>query len=223
MDRNHKLKAPNNESLKNIEQLDTRSELSGLYFKAKDQWSGELLTEDERDERRDTSLDAITRTIKNRFLSIGFLGMLPFALLMGLVAFALSIANLIALDNKMTVLIVPVMIATLLWFFVAFRLFRRYFAIFYEHALRGSIFIFFQLALTGAATHTLFVLLIEPLHFATTGNILISAGAGLVLSPVVSFLLLQLWLSSRMSGNAKLSVIVALIAAIGATSLISLI
>ncbi len=222
MDRNHKLEAPHNESLKNIEQLDTRSELSGLYFQAKDQWSGELLSDDERQQRRDTSLDAITRNIKKRFVPIGLLGMLPFALLMALVALALTVSDIIATDRKATILIVPVMLAALIWFYAAYRLFRHYFAIFYEHALRGSMFLFFQLALTGAATHVLFVLFIAPLAFSGAVNLLIAAGIGVAISPVISFVLLHLWLSTRISGNAKLSVIFMLIVALGASSLIPL-
>lgn len=222
MDRNHQLDAPNNETLKNIEQLEKRSELSALYFQPKDQRVGELISEEERDSRRTKSLDAITRNIKKRFISIGFLGMLPFSLLAGLVALALFFSALIVKDRNAAVLVVPIMILFLIWVFVTFRLLRFYFSIFYEHALRGSIFLFFQLMIAGAGAHSIFTLVIAPLQLGPITNIIIVSGVGLILSPLVSFILLQVWVSPRISGNIKLSIIALLTVAIGASSLIPL-
>lgn len=207
MDHKHRLDAPNNDKLRTIEQLPDKSELSGLYFTPKKQWEGELVSEEEREKRRSDAIDTISLGIKKRFLAIGLLGILPFALFAGVAAIAIFFSSLIANDRNAAVLVVPTMFLFLIWVFVAFRLLRHYFAIFYNHAMKGTVFLFFQLILTGLSAQTFYLLAIAPFGVDIIINTLIIAGFALAWSPIVSFILLHIWVSPRLTGSKKLSLI----------------
>ena len=203
MDRNHKLDAPDNEALSSIDQVGDHSNLSTLYRKAKNDWTGELVSEGERERRRQTKYDTISFGIRKEFFGVGFLIALPVALMSVMVAVILSIVT----EANVGIMVIPTMFAFLFWVMAAYFTYRAVYRMFYSNALQATPFIIILLMYLG--------LLATILHIATAGihaqnpltATLVITGIELILSMVIALPLLIIWTTPKLSANAKLMII----------------
>ena len=79
MDKDHRLDAPDNESLSGIEQISDHSDLTTIYPHAHLDWEkDELISRDEREKRRDDERLRVSLSLRKWFLPIGLLIPLPF-------------------------------------------------------------------------------------------------------------------------------------------------
>lgn len=215
MDRKHKLSTPNNDALGLIEQLEDRSGLSTLYPTAKGQWSGELLTTQQREEKRNKESSAFMRGILIHFVSVGMLIPIPLILAALLGVFLVAISNL----DKPEYWVFPLMIAFGIWVGVTYLCLRKLYAIFYDHSLRATPYLLFHVVLLGLALQAVYLgiapLISESLFYAVSS---LSVFA-FVISTSLSLLLLTLWTQPSLSGNAKVGIVGAL--AVGLVGLIA--
>lgn len=203
MDHNHRLEAPDNEALKDIEQVADHSDLSTLYRKAKDQWDGELLTDQEREKRRQNKYDTISFGIRKKFLLIGFLIPLPFFLAWLIGSVALNFVT----DDNVSMMAIPAIFVFLAWAMLSFFSYKRLFVLFYDNALNAGLFITVLLTLLGLSAVSIFKLS-DSIHQAQVfESALTVTGFGFVWSVILTIPLLYLWSTPRLSGNAKLGVI----------------
>ena len=137
MDRNHQLDAPDNEELKHIEQLSDHSDLSALYRKAKDQWDGELVSDTERERRRQHKHDTIAFGVRKKFITIGFIIPLPLLLVWIIVSVILSMVT----EDNAPMFVIPMMFTFLLWGLVSYFSYRKVYAIFYNNTLQAGPFV----------------------------------------------------------------------------------
>lgn len=206
MDKNHNLDTPHNEELQNIEQLTGHSELSTMYFRARNEWEGqEILSKEERELKRDREQQEITSSIRKWFVPIGLLIPVPVILLVLLIALAS-----VFLDPDNLRYMLPVAILSVgLWGAVLYFSMRKVYGIFYQHALQATPFILIFMALLGLGGQASF-LLVQPLKAEPLMNVALLSGCALILGVIISGILLTIWTSQRLSGSSKLGAIMCL-------------
>lgn len=203
MDEKHRLDAPNNDSLSGIEQVGDRSGLSTIYPHAGKQWEGDLVSQEERERRRQEKEDGMTLGIRKQSWKVGLLAPLPFVLLSFFVAGSvIGIAH-----SNIDLMVIPMIIAFIAWVGISFSIFRRIFALFYAHALRAVPFLLLLFVLLGLSIQTVYILTI-PIH----SQQLLSAVAlvsvfALLWGMFMSYILLMIWTTPAMNGAVKASVI----------------
>ena len=203
MDRNHQLDAPDNDTLKTIEQLDDRSGLTTIYPHAQDQWDGNIMTTEARETKQAKELADITTSITKWAIPVGFLVIAPIVAGSLLVAVAYTY---VTKDNA-SLLLFPMMLTLAAWALVSFAAVKRLYAIFYEHALRATPFYIMLLVLMGLSVQSIYILT-NPLQNASViYNVMIIGGIALVVSVVLSWILLLLWTSRRIPANTKLGLV----------------
>lgn len=201
MDHKHRLNAPNNETLSDIEQVSDRSELASLYFKPRDEWEGkELLSEEQRTTKRDAELVSSQLSARKHFATLGILIPTPIIMLVLLISWA---AAYLRLDTLKFMLPVAVG-AVLAWGIVSYLSIRKTYRIFYEHTINAGPFMIASTILIGLSVQEL-ALLTQPLHTESflTNTILVSTATYLA-SIVLLALLLNIWVTQRLSGKAKM-------------------
>jgi len=207
MDNNHRLGAPDNDSLQHIEQLDDHSELAGLYPDAHHDWEDEdLLSREAREEKRDREQLRIRLTIRGWFPIIGLLTPLPFILAALLSTTALTYIKV----ENLAPLMLPIVAVVLLWLYVSYRSMKQVYHIFYSHSLVASPFIAVLLALLIVSFQALFVTMTTLYTDSLIYNTLLLGALVLALSVIYSGVLMAIWVSQRMSGLVKVCCISAL-------------
>lgn len=203
MDRSHRLDAPDNEALKNIEQVSDHSELSTIYPHAHNQWSGELVTETERDRRHQKTQDTISFGIRKEFAIIGVLIPLPVVFL----ALLVSAAFLMITEENAALFVIPGIFIFLILAVSIFFIYKKVFKIFYTNALQAGPFIIALLAMLTASASIIYTLT-TPIH---TENGLISTVVVslfvLIWSIILCFGLLRIWTTPKLKGNTKAGII----------------
>ena len=218
MDKDHRLDAPDNESLRGIEQINDHSELTTIYPHAHLEWEkDELISRNEREKRRDDERLRVSLSLRKWFLAIGILIPLPILFMGFLVSVAPETFNL----DKLKFMALPVLIVTGFLIFLTYRGFKYGYKIFYTHGTKPVPFILALFGLLALSTNAVF-LLTEPLH---TGHYavdsLIIDGGLLVASILYSLALVFIWSSPRLTSGAKLAYvgIMALVILMGTASL----
>lgn len=203
---NHHLQSPNETTLEAIEQLQDRSQLTTLYPRAKRQWSGDLLSSDERDTRRSAHLEEISRSIRKHFFSIGLLIPLPIFLF---VLFVVVGQQFITNDKKAVLFILPFIVVLLLIAWLSVVSLKKVRQIFYDHSIAiGPFYLTLILLLlpAGVASYLLTVALHSSQIIPATA---IVGFIEIVLSVMFTFFLLFIWTTPKLSGRSKMSVILA--------------
>ncbi len=201
MDKKHRLSSPNNDSLKGIEQVTDRSELSTLYYKPHDEWEGkELLTPEQREEKRHAEHRATVRSVRKKFWRVGILLPLPVVTL----AILISLASIyITFQNPMFEIPFIIIVGGI-WAVSAFHMFRRAFAILYSHTLGTVPFFLIFMILLGLGTQALFLLTRGHHTESLLLNTLFISGSALVVSVLLCGLLLLIWTSERLTSGSRL-------------------
>jgi len=204
MDGKHRLDAPNNESLQDIEQLGDHSDLSTLYFNAHVEWEGkEIISDAERHARHAKEVLDVTLSIRKWFVVIGLL--IPLALVSFVVLLAFA-TTYITTDNARFALLYVILL-TACWLIISFVSLRRVYAIFYAHGIRATPFVVMLIALSGLSAQASY-LLTRPLQPGTfLGNTLVVSAGTMLASVVLTGLLLFIWTTPRLSGNGKVGII----------------
>lgn len=202
MDKKHRLESPNNESLRTIEQVSDRSELSVLYRKARSEWEGKnLITEEERQSKQFKEHLHALLGIRRRLLEIALLPLVPFVLFALL---SVAITTNIAPDNY-RFLLIGVIFAIGVWGVFSFLAVQRVYAIFYKHGVRATPFLVVLLSLVGLATQASFLLtnglVLEPAVMRAA----IVSGLGCLASIPITAALLYLWTSPRIPAKLKIA------------------
>lgn len=214
MDKDHRLDAPDNDSLQAIQQIDDRSELTTIYPHAHTEWEGtDLISRDEREKQHSDERLRISLSLRKWFIPIGFFIPLPFVYVSLLVTLT---ANYISIDN-LKFLMLPVLIIMGFTIFLTYRGFKYGYKIFYSHGVKGGPFVFSLLSLLAISLNGVF-LVTEPLHTGVQGiDMLIVAGAVFLLSFLYSLILVFVWSSPRLTSGVKIAVvgILALLALVG--------
>lgn len=205
MDGRHRLDAPNNDILRGIEQVGDHSQLSATYPQSKAQWTGELVTKDERETRRQHAQDTISFGIRKEFITVGFLVPMPF-ILAGLMATA---AFTFITEDNVPMYVTPGIIVFLVWAVITYFTYKKLNTLFYMNALQAAPYaVILNLLLVMLAFMTFHIMptfYVLPI-LATAGVLSI---ATLLYSTVLSFFLLRLWTTPLLSSNAKLLIITA--------------
>lgn len=215
MDSKHQLNAPNNDSLKTIEQISDRSSLSTIYPNAQKEWEGkDILSAEERSTKRDKEQLKLTTAIRKRFAVVGVLVPIPLALAACLLS---VIATYVTMEN-LGFLLLPIILGIGAWILVSYLVIRQLHAIFYHHALRTAPFVIILLCLLGLSTQLLFILF-RPLGAnSIIGTTLAVSGGLFIASIVLSGILLLLWVSPRLRARTKFNLIAVLAVALVASS-----
>ena len=137
MDKDHRLAAPDNDALKNIEQLGDHSGLTTIYPHAHKEWEGvEISTRDQRETERTKEQLRMMLSIRRWFIPIGLLIPLPFVLAVLLISIS---AEYLKVQN-LWLMMVPVVAIVGLWLYLSYRAFRAVYDIFYAHSIKATPF-----------------------------------------------------------------------------------
>lgn len=206
MDSRHKLEAPNNDTLKGIEQLDDRSELAAAYASGKDQWSGELVSESEREARRQHKLDTISFGIRKEFVLIGFLFPLPFIL-----AAIISVAALTFIDeDNVALFVVPAIILFFTWAALTYFSYKKLYTVFYMNAIQTAPYAFVLLSILGFVTFAAYRMITLFHDMPVLGMTGVLSTLVILASILCNFFLLRLWTTPVISSGIKLLIIVSI-------------
>lgn len=209
MDRSHKLDAPNNDALRTIEQVQDRTGLSSIYRQAHDQWSGELVSKDERDARQKHHQETLSFGIRKHFATISLLLLLPLVSFAIAASFALVHLN----DDNVALYVIPAVFGFLVWAGLTILAFKKANRLFYDNALSigGFMFVLYLLLVLQLP------LLIESLAPLHTGDLVLAtaytSAAVLLISLVASGLMVFLWTTPKIHGAVKVGILVGLLLA----------
>lgn len=203
MNPNHRLDAPDENELKNIEQVNDRSDLTTLYRQAKNPWDGELVSQDERERRRIAKEETLSFGIRKQFLTVGLLSPLPFVMAFLVIVLIL----LITTEMNVPMLVVPGIFVFLIWAGLSFYIFRKIFALFYANALQAGPFLVVLFAMLAPSAYILYIVS-APLHSYTpmTASIITSSFT-LLWSAILSYFLLLIWTTPKLNGNVKFGLV----------------
>lgn len=203
MDRSHRIDAPD-ESLNTVEQLEDHSNVSSIYPQAHKSWEGqEIVSAEERERRRLEKENTISFGIRRQFLTLGILIPLPLIIAALILTGTITFMN----DQNASILTFPLILLVLIWLSLTLLAIRKVFEIFYKHALRAGPFFIVLLALLGMSVQIVYVLTM-PIHASQPlqAALLVSV-IECVWSVFLCFILLFVWTTPRLSGNAKFGVI----------------
>ncbi len=202
MDKDHQLDAPHNESLRGIEQLGDRSELSAVYPHPHKEWEeSNMLSSDDRDRKHLKEREIITTSVRKSFIAIGLLTPVPFIVF---VCFSAALSAVATKDN-LGFLLLPIIIGLGLWVLVSYLALRRVHTIFYSHALRTVPFLATLLCLLAMCAQTLYSVTRPMQVNSFMVNSLALSGLLLIASVILSGILLFIWTSPRLHPSAKVS------------------
>ena len=194
---------PTDPRLGSVSQLDDHSSLSTAYPSMKPQWEGEIMTPEARDAKKKAEREAVVTGIRGEFLPIGLLLPLPFFVAASIIATLFAVTN----EDNAELMVIPGIAGFILWLAISFASVRALFRIFYAHALKAGPFIVLLLTLLGISIQGLF-LVTFPLHQIDPLKSVLAVGVGMfILSIVLSFTLLRIWVSPLLSGGVKLTLI----------------
>lgn len=204
MDRDHRLDAPDNESLSTIEQLSDHSELSTIYPHAKNDWEGaELISKEDREKKRNEAQIKINLSIRSMFVPIGILAVLPFVLAAILVVIAGEFLNI----KNLAFLLLPVCIAVFLWAFISYKSYKTLYEIFYSHSMRMVPFVFTLVVMVGLTMQGHYVIALPLYSNSLIANTAVSGLIVVAISVALSGVLLMLWTSQALSAHMKFACI----------------
>lgn len=211
MNEKHHLDAPNDETLSSVSQLNDHSDLSTLYPEAHKQWSGDIMSTENRNKQRSQELDDFSQSITKEFLTIGLLVPIPLAIVgLGTVWLATNVW-----PHQTAINFIPSVLIGALWIGITYAVIRKMQTIFYQHTMRFGPFLATIWILLGISVQTLFVLTL-PIHHANPyAAVACIAVMGFALSIGLSLLLLHIWTTPRLSSSTKFNVIILLTLAFG--------
>ncbi len=201
--REHKLDAPNEEALRTIEQLEDHSDLTTIYRQVHTQFDGEIVGKDERERRRQKAEDTISFGIRKWAWLVGLLAPMPFILL------ALLLVGTAWFMEKVNInfLVFPMIFAFALWVIVSFALLKRIFKIFYKNALSAVPFLANLYIVLALSVQIILVMSIPFDLESSITFVVVMSGAVLLISLIFSALMLQLWTTPVIKGEAKVGII----------------
>ena len=207
MDKNHQLDAPNNDSLKDIQQLDDRSGLAAVYPQARNEWEGvELMSGEARAQKQADEQIRINMAIRKWFPIVGLLLPMPAVLLAVMLAVAATY-----LDMKMArVMLLPVFAGIALWGYLSYKSIRGVYKIFYSHSIKATPYVITHIAILLIGLQGLFVIS-QVFHSGwLIGDILIVSGFCLLASSFLSGILLYIWTTRKVGSSFKFLLIATL-------------
>jgi hypothetical protein len=203
MDHNHKLDAPNEQALENIEQIQDRSDLTGIYREPGKQFEGELLSAEDRDKAKAEEVEAITSGLGRSALRIGLYVPYPFIsgllLAVGLYTWAQT--------SQTMVMAILIVLSGAFWVITSYKAYAAIYKIFYKHALRAGPFLVVALVTMILAAQAIFGFVVDG--FSTDSLIFNAALMSLLLlmySLIVTYILLGIWGNSRLNSGVKVLV-----------------
>jgi hypothetical protein len=209
--KNHEqgIEAPDDFELGGISQLEDHSELTTLYPKPKAQWSGEIMTSEQREAKRQAEQKAIITSIRPEFLKIGL--MVPLPLVVG--TFIANAAFMFITDENTAFLILPLIVVFIAWVFFTIRVVRSVVRIFYNHALAAWPFLLVTYSLLALTLQSSFALINPTYESIPFLSLAVASLNVFIISVIASFLLLTIWVTDKLRVGMKLTIISILVAA----------
>jgi hypothetical protein len=206
MDSNHRLDAPDEEHLQSIEQVGDRSDLSSLYPQAKPQWTGDIVSKEERDSRLAAQQDTLSFGIRTYFLTIGLLIPLPFIVITVLVTAALVYIK----PDTVPMFVVPGIIAFFLVAGIVIASFKKLSTLFYMNALRALPYSTMVLGMLAIIVFMLYHATSFLHGYQLLPAVSIVSAMTIVVSIFLNYFLLVLWTTPVINGAFKVLIMVTL-------------
>lgn len=217
MDKDHRLDAPDNESLRTVEQLEDHSELSAIYPNQQVEWKGlPLLSQQERYAKHDAEQRAITTSLRLRFITVGLLLPLPILLAIIFTSGFYIISDYISFQALWSI---PAIILAAIWLIIASRAWRSLFQLFYKHAVRSLPIVVILLIELGLASWTLYGIAAPFYTNWVFGNLLGLSIAIFAASIILSGIVIFIWTSYRLPGVVKIGLVAVLTVILAAAAI----
>lgn len=172
-----------------------------LYPTPTDQWSGELLSREERDKRNEQKQYELGRSILPLSPAIGALLALPFAVGLPLVVFFQNITVFAEQDRILYA--IPAMVFTAIWAIISWKMLKKAARTLYNHTVSSTTYMIIHYVILGLSSIGIYVATIWLHQHTTYLSVLIPGAVGVVFSALLAVILLGIW-TSRFSGTIKL-------------------
>lgn len=206
MDSSHKLDAPNEDGLQNIDQLNNHAELTTLYPHAKEQWTGEVVSRDVREYKQQEHQDTLSFGIRQYFLTVGLLIPLPFIATIVALTAALVYVN----QTNVTMFVIPGIFVFFLLLGIAIGSFRKLSTLFYMNALRALPYSVIMLGMLSIIVFMLYHATSSIHDYQLLPAVAIVSASTIIVSIVLNFFFLRLWTTPVLSGALKILIMVTL-------------
>lgn len=217
MDSKHRLAAPHNDSLKDIDQIGDRSESAAIYPHAKNDWeSVDLMSGEARMKKQEADRLRVNLTIRRWFPVIGILIPMPAVLAAVTIALAAEF-----LDPKAAaLLLLPVFFGVFLWGFLSYHSLKAVRTIFYNHSIKLAPYFVAHVALLIIGFRGLFMYAQTFHNGWAIGDVLMVSAVVLLASMILAGVLLFIWTTRRIASNWKFVILAFLAVAIAGIQLL---
>ena len=219
MDKDHRMDAPDNDSLRTIEQVPDHSELSSIYPRAHDQWEGtELMSSEEREKKRTREQLNINLSIRRWFFIVGLLIPVPFLLAAVMSAVGVTYVT----EQNLGFALVPIILALGFWFLFSRLAFKKVADVFYGHSIGAAPYLVAHIGLLVLGIQATYVAASSFFGDSLIYNTLLTSALVMILSIFLSGVLLVIWTSPLLSSRLKfISVVVIALTIVGATAIVN--
>lgn len=219
MDKDHRMDAPDDDSLRTIEQVPNHSELASIYPHPHDQWEGtELMSNEEREKKRDREQLNISLSIRRWFFIVGLLIPVPFVL----AAIMSAVGVTYVTDKNLGFTLGPIIIALVLWLLLSRLAFKKVADVFYGHSIGATPYLTAHIGLLVLGIQATYVAASSFFGDSLIYNTLLTSALVMVMSIFLSGVLLVIWTSPLLSSRLKfISVVVIALAIVGATAIVN--
>ena len=219
MDKDHRMDAPDNDSLRTIEQVPDHSELSSIYPRAHDQWEGtELMSSEEREKKRTREQLNINLSIRRWFFIVGLLIPVPFLLAAVMSAVGVTYVT----EQNLGFALVPIILALGLWLLFSRLAFKKVADVFYGHSIGAVPYLVAHIGLLVLGTQATYIAASSFFGDSLIYNTLLTSALIMAMSIFLSGVLLVIWTSPLLSSRLKfISVVVIALAIVGATAIVN--
>lgn len=219
MDKDHHLDAPDNESLRTIEQVPDHSELSNIYPHAHDQWEGtELMSDEERKKKHNREQLNINLSIRRWFFMVGFLIPVPFVLAALISALGITFIR----SENLGFLLLPIAVGLGLWIILSRLAFKKVADIFYGHSIATTPYFIVHMGLLLLSIQGIYVAATSFYTKSLIFNTVLTSSFVMLMSVFLSAVLLITWTSPLLGAKLKFASIgVIAVAIVGATAIVN--
>src|SRR5690606_37782067 len=195
-----RMDAPDNESLRAIEQLQDHSELSSMYPHAHDQWEGtELMSPEERERKRALEQLNISLSIRRWFFLVGFLIPIPVVLAALMSVTGVTYVN----EGNIGFMLLPIVISLGIWVLLSNLAMKKVDDIFYGHSIAITPYLMAHVGLLLLAMQVTYVAASSFYSNSLIINTAITSGFALVVSVMLSGVLLVIWTTPHLVTKLK--------------------
>lgn len=173
-----------------------------LYPTPQAQWSGDIMSREEREKQNAKKEYELGRSILPKSFALGALLVLPFAVGLPLIVFFQNITVFAEKDRILYA--IPAMVFTAIWIIISWKMIKKAARVLYNHTVSSAAYLLIHYLIMLLASTGIYASTTWLHHHSTYISVIVPGIAGVVASAVLAFILLSVW-TARIPGVVKLA------------------